>query len=323
MASTKQYDKSHDRLKSQQVSPTQYTNPIWRLEDVREQLPITEPQFHKWPDKSGRYQPVFYHFRDGFLIRFADFADFTVSQNGDEVTTRPVPGVAQQLINDIYNNLVFPLALSQQQHLVFHSSAIEIDEHCIMFVAESGSGKSTLTASFATNNYRFLADDFVLLDKQPSGFRVLPGHPSLRVWQDTLEALNLPAAGIEAKTNSIGKWQLASSPADQSSSFHCDVARPLKHVYFLETIPTDAIQIQPITKQEAVVGLLSHRFLLDVTNKTVLANNIKDISALASATACFRLSIPNDFGALSNIRANIVAHTRDTQLSTLSDIAIP
>ncbi|MBT3830427.1 MAG: hypothetical protein HN900_20825 [Gammaproteobacteria bacterium] len=288
--------------------------PDWQIDVAREQLPTTEPAFNEWPQKSGGYHPEFYRLDDCFLIRFLGLADFFVSQNADKINTRPAPGIAPELVEEVYQNLVLPLALSQQRQLVFHASAVEIDQCSVVFMADSGTGKSTLAADFATNGYRFLADDCVWLNKQPSGFHVMPGHPSLRIWEDTFETLKLSFSDIGATKNSIGKWQLGSSQADSHSQFHCAVARPLKHVYFLEKNPADEIEIKSVTTQEAVVGLLSHRFLLDVTNKAILSNDIKSISALASASACFRLCVPNNFDALPDIRSRIVAHTNGKPL---------
>ena len=288
--------------------------PVWQIDDAREQLPTPEPAFSEWPQKPEGYNPEFYRLDDCFLIRFLGLADFLVSQNANEINTRPVPGIAYELLEEVYQNLVLPLALSQQQRLVFHASAVEIDQYSVVFIAESGTGKSTLAADFATNGYRFLADDCVWLDKQPSGFHVMPWHPSLRIWEDTFETLKPSFTNIEATKNSIGKWQLGSSQANTHSAFYCGVARPLKHVYFLETNSTDEIEIKSVTTQEAVIGLLSHRFLLDISNKEVLSGDIKSISALANAAACFRLCVPSNFDALPDIRSRIVAHTNGKPL---------
>ena len=45
------------------------------------------------------------------------------------------------------------------------------------------------------------------------------------------------------------------------------------------------------------------------SSKAILSNDIKSISALASASACFRLCVPNSFDVLPDIRSRIVAHT--------------
>ena len=144
------------------------------------------------------------------------------------------------------------------------------------------------------------------LNKQPLGFHVIPGHPSRRIWEDTFETLKPSFTGMGATKNSIGKWQLGSSQADSHSQFHCAVARPLKHVYFLETNPTDEIEIKPVTTQDAVVGLLSHRFLLDVTKKAVLSSDINSISALARHLPASGSALPT---TLMNSRISAPGHS--------------
>ncbi|MBT6586587.1 MAG: hypothetical protein HON77_20005 [Gammaproteobacteria bacterium] len=288
--------------------------PVWHIDHAREQLPKTETAFNEWPEKSEGYNPEFYRLDDCFLIRLLGLADFFVSQSANKINTRPAPSIEHELLEEAYQNLVLPLALSQQRRLVFHASAVEIDQYSVVFVAESGTGKSTLAADFATNGYRFLADDCVWLNKRASDFYVMPWHPSLRIWEDTFETLKLSFTDIEATKNSIGKWQLGSSQANTHSQFYCAEARPLKHIYFLDTKPADNIEIEPVTTQEAVVGLLSHRFLLDVSNKDVLSGDLKNISALANASACFRLSVPSNFDALPDVRSRIVAHTNGKPL---------
>ena len=288
--------------------------PTWQIEDPREQLPQKEPAFNEWPQKGGTFHPVFYRLGERFLIRFSGLADFIVSGNADKINATPVPGVSHELLKEAYHNLVFPLALSQQQRLVFHASAVEIDHCAVVFIANSGAGKSTLATNFATNGYRFLADDCVWLHKHASGFHVMPGHPSLRIWEDSFETLKASFTDIGATKSYNGKWQLGLSQTGISAGFHCAAPRPLKNIYFLKPTPNDEIQIKPLTTQQAVVGLLSHRFLLDFTSKAALSTDIKDISALASASACFQLCVPRTFDALPDIRSRIIDHTQGKSL---------
>ena len=284
--------------------------PTWEIEEPREQLPRKEPAFNEWPQKGGTFHPVFYRLGERFLIRFSGLGDFVVSKNADKINATPVPGVSHGLLKEAYHNLVFPLALSQQKRLVFHASAVEIDHSSVVFIANSGAGKSTLATNFATNGYRFLADDCVWLHKHASGFQVMPGHPSLRIWEDSFETLKSSLTDIGATKSYNGKWQLGLSQTGISAGFHCAEPRALKNIYFLKPNSNNEIQIKSLTTQQAVVGLLSHRFLLDFTSKPALSTDIKDISALARASACFQLSIPRAFDALPDIRSRIIAHTR-------------
>src|SRR5574340_1151913 len=102
---------------------------------------------------------------------------------------RPAPAGGEQTVEHLYLNQVLPLALSMQGKLVFHASAVEIGEVAVAFMGESGKGKSTLAASFATHGYRFLTDDGLVIEAEDEGHRIVPSHPSLRLWQDSEGAL--------------------------------------------------------------------------------------------------------------------------------------
>ena len=79
--------------------------------------------------------------------------------------------------------------LGKQGKLVFHASAIETGSGALVFMGISGRGKSTLAASFATNGFRFLTDDGLTVEEGNSRYQVQPSHPSIRLWQDSQEAL--------------------------------------------------------------------------------------------------------------------------------------
>jgi hypothetical protein len=59
----------------------------------------------------------------------------------------------------------------------------------VAFLGESGRGKSTLAASFATEGTRFLTDDGLLLEWVGGHCMIVPSHPSIRLWEDSQEAL--------------------------------------------------------------------------------------------------------------------------------------
>lgn len=56
------------------------------------------------------------------------------------------------------------VALGWRRHLLLHASAVEKDGKALIMTGESGSGKSTLSALLGTRGWRFLGDEFVLID---------------------------------------------------------------------------------------------------------------------------------------------------------------
>src|SRR5262249_33727150 len=109
-----------------------------RWEQVRPQGPVARLPFHSWPLPGGAACTEFYRIGDGYLLRFPDVADFEVSADGLKVACFPAPRISFATAEHLYLNQVLPLVLGKRGKLVFHASAVEIDDGAIAFVAVSG-----------------------------------------------------------------------------------------------------------------------------------------------------------------------------------------
>jgi HprK-related kinase A len=56
------------------------------------------------------------------------------------------------------------MALGWRRHLLLHASAVERDGRVLVMTGMSGSGKSTLSALLGLHGWRFMGDEFVLID---------------------------------------------------------------------------------------------------------------------------------------------------------------
>ncbi|AUW59196.1 HprK-related kinase A [Sphingobium sp. SCG-1] len=56
------------------------------------------------------------------------------------------------------------MALGWRRHLLLHASCVEKDGRALVMTGESGSGKSTLAALLGERGWRFMGDEFTLLD---------------------------------------------------------------------------------------------------------------------------------------------------------------
>lgn len=56
------------------------------------------------------------------------------------------------------------MALGWRRHLILHASAAEKDGRSLIMTGESGSGKSTLSALLGNRGWRFMGDEFSLID---------------------------------------------------------------------------------------------------------------------------------------------------------------
>lgn len=72
------------------------------------------------------------------------------------------------------------VALGWRRHLLLHASCVEKDGRALIMTGESGSGKSTLSALLGEAGWRFLADEFVLLDLEEGLVHPFPRLVSLK-----------------------------------------------------------------------------------------------------------------------------------------------
>ncbi|HEV7234040.1 MAG TPA: HprK-related kinase A [Sphingorhabdus sp.] len=74
----------------------------------------------------------------------------------------PLPLAQGLLAAEMAMNL--QMALGWRRHLLLHASAVEKDGKALIMTGASGSGKSTLAAMLGHKGWRFMGDEFVLID---------------------------------------------------------------------------------------------------------------------------------------------------------------
>ena len=262
--------------------------------------------FHEWILPDGSLWTQFFRVSGGYLLRFPDLADFTLSPAGLDVRVIPAPGASQRTIEHLYLNQVLPLALSRQGKLVFHASAVETDGTAVAFMGESGKGKSTLAASFATSGCRFLTDDGLMVEQRDGSYQVMPSHASIRLWQDSEAALiapdtpTAPALEFTSKSRFLAGDRIA----------FCDSPRLLRRIYFLGDGSAPELSFTPMRPAEALIELVKHSFLLDIEERAMLAVHFDELSALASQPISYRLDYPRRYQDLAAVRQAIIEHAK-------------
>lgn len=127
-----------------------WQRPLDQLADLYRDYPTPDI-----PDYSVRLEAV------SFLRRFIRPA---VSINGDYMLpdAAPLPMAQALLAAEMAMNL--QMALGWRRHLLLHASAVEKDGKALIMTGASGSGKSTLAAMLGCKGWRFMGDEFVLID---------------------------------------------------------------------------------------------------------------------------------------------------------------
>lgn len=72
------------------------------------------------------------------------------------------------------------IALGERRFLLLHASAVERDGRALLMTGESGAGKSTLAALLGERGWRFMGDEFALLDPDTGLVHAFPRPVSLK-----------------------------------------------------------------------------------------------------------------------------------------------
>lgn len=88
----------------------------------------------------------------------------SVAINGDYMLPDAAPLPLAQALLAAEMGMNLQMALGWRRHLILHASAVEKDGKALIMTGASGSGKSTLSAMLGNKGWRFLGDEFVLLD---------------------------------------------------------------------------------------------------------------------------------------------------------------
>lgn len=274
---------------------------------AREQSPMAGAPFHDMTLPDGSVWSHFYRCDAGYLLRFPGLADFELSCDGSQVQAWPVPGVTTGTVEHLHLNQVVPLALSRQGKLVLHGSSVDVDGQGVAFLGVSGRGKSTLATSLATAGRRFLSDDGMHLEWANSQYQIIPSHPSVRLWDDSLNALDVastpmaPAIDFSTKARLLAGGDLAYSGEPL----------PLRRVYFLGPGDASSATIRAMKPAAALIALTRQCFIIDVDQQDALARHFEDLCRLANLPIHFELDYPRRYEDLPSVREAILRHANE------------
>lgn len=262
--------------------------------------------FHCWKDPGGGVRAGFYRTANGLKIRFPNLVDFEIASDGAVINCSPGGGISNATIEHLYLNQVLPLVLSKLGKRVFHGSAVEAEERALAFLGGSGIGKSTLAANFAARGYRFLTDDAIVLEPTGDGYLVQPGHPSLRLWDDSHELTLKSDVSSGRPVDYSPKTHIASGP----SLPHCDRERLLQSAYFLgpREIAGERIHFERLSPAEALIEWAKNSFLLDIEDRVLVGAHFDKIAALANSVPCFRFNYPRRYEVMEQVLDALLTH---------------
>ncbi|MEZ5710712.1 MAG: HprK-related kinase A [Blastomonas sp.] len=104
----------------------------------------------------------------------------SVAIAGDYMLPEAAPLALRHALLAAEMGMNLQMALGWRRHLLLHASAVERDGRAVLMTGQSGSGKSTLSALLGEGGWRFLGDEFVLLDPATGMVHPFPRMISLK-----------------------------------------------------------------------------------------------------------------------------------------------
>ena len=104
----------------------------------------------------------------------------SVAIRGDYVLPDAAPMALRHGLLAAEMGMNLQMALGQRRYLLLHASAVERDGRALLMTGESGSGKSTLAALLGERGWRFMGDEFALVDLADGRLHPFPRAVSLK-----------------------------------------------------------------------------------------------------------------------------------------------
>ena len=276
----------------------------YTAKSARPQEALDLRPFHQYVSDDGSIWTEFYRSPTGYLLRFPGLADFEVTLDGKEVIAYPVAEGDDATVEHLYVNQLVPLALSRQGRPTFHASAVTASGGAVAFLGKTGAGKSTIAASFALRDAYFLTDDALVIEEAGDHCIVLPSHPSIRLWEDSKEALIDPDTPQASAISYSTKARLL---AGEALAFQ-DSPLPLKAAFVILQQGAKDVTIQKLSGLDRYMSWLRNSFLLDIDDQRLLSQHFEWTDRISRAVPTFALDYPRDYGILPEVCTAVRLH---------------
>lgn len=245
-----------------------------------------------------------------YLLRFGtvNSSEFLVAPDGRSVEaawTNPV--VERASLVKLLLGPVLGLVLRITRRLALHAGAVAIDSSAVAVLGPSGSGKSTLIASLLERGCDLLADDLILVEEVGGAPVLRSGQANLKLWPNSLEALDWPANEFPPVFPNRSKRSVAISAPSPSA------ALPLSAIFLLA--PRSAalpgthpeIALERLTPSAAILPLLGQLYppFLPICPEEH-GSLFPRLSRLVTKVPVFRVDRSDGFSALPALARQIV-----------------
>jgi hypothetical protein len=181
------------------------------------------------------------------------------------------------------------IARFAQHYLILHAAVVERNGNALMIVGGSGAGKSTLCSALTFNNWRLLSDELTMLSTEDHRITALARPITLK--NDSLDIVQQFGAGVEIgpETKETIKGKVAHVRPPIDSLDRADERAKPGWFVFVNYQPNATIQLEPITKAQAVMKIAHNAFNYGMLG----ADGFKSLTQVVDECDCFELTYSN------------------------------
>lgn len=220
----------------------------------------------------------------------------------DRVVVSPHADADPQDVVTFFKGAVFGMLCHLHGRLPLHASSVEVEGRALVFAGEPGAGKSTLAAAMAAKGFRLLADDVSVVVRVDGAPWVAPASRLQKLWQDSQEALGLPAGRSLRTVQDRFKYE------HQAGVFLADPV-PLGAVFHLSRAPDRSEAILERQAPGQAFHTVWTNIYRDHAARTLgLAGSLfVNCGWVAGSVPCFTLRRSDDFGGLDALTDVVAA----------------
>lgn len=214
--------------------------------------------------------------------------------DGRQITVEPAAEGHESVLRLFILGPALAILLHQRGHLVLHASAVEIGGGAVAFLGGPGWGKSTTAAALSSRGHGLVADDVIALDLEGArGPTLFSGFPQLKLWPDVAASLGEEPEALPRLHPELDKR----GQRNIRKFSHDPIV--LRRLYVLEE--GEALLVEPISLQEAVIELVRHSYLVRQLQDEETSAHFHQCSELVKRVAVRRLKRPLSLPALSEL----------------------